>query len=78
MTDFVIDVYDLKKCFGARRVVNGLSLRVRGGEICGFLGANGSGKTTTIRMLCGLLSPNGGERHLLGTRYHPGSLADPL
>ena len=57
----VIDVRELRKSFGTRRVVDGLSLRVEAGEICGFLGANGSGKTTTIRMLCGLLTPDGGE-----------------
>ena len=61
MTDHVIDVHDLRKSFGARRVVDGLTLQVSQGEICGFLGANGSGKTTTIRMLCGLLVPDGGE-----------------
>src|ERR1700739_313801 len=57
----VIDVRDLRKSFGARKVVEGLSLKVEEGQICGFLGANGSGKTTTIRMLCGLLVPDGGE-----------------
>jgi ABC-type multidrug transport system ATPase subunit len=62
----VIDVRDLRKRFGAREVVSGLTLRVARGEICGFLGANGSGKTTTIRMLCGLLTPDGGEGTCLG------------
>jgi ABC-type multidrug transport system ATPase subunit len=66
MTDRVIDVRDLHKSFGARRVVDGLSLQVSRGEICGFLGANGSGKTTTIRMLCGLLVPDSGEGSCLG------------
>ena len=66
MTDFVIDVRDLCKSFGTRRVVDGLSLQVGKGEICGFLGANGSGKTTTIRMLCGLLVPDGGSGTCLG------------
>src|SRR6266853_4350094 len=66
MNDFVIDVHDLRKSFGARKVVDGLSLQVRQGEICGFLGANGSGKTTTIRMLCGLLTPDGGGGTCLG------------
>ena len=60
MTDFVIDVHNLQKSFGTRRVVDRLTLQVANGEICGFLGANGSGKTTTIRMLCGLLVPDGG------------------
>ena len=55
MSDYVIDVRDLRKSFGDLKVVEGLNLQVAEGEICGFLGANGSGKTTTIRMLCGLL-----------------------
>src|SRR5579863_1243694 len=66
MTRFVIDVHDLHKSFGARKVVEGLTLQVAEGEICGFLGANGSGKTTTIRMLCGLLTPDGGGGTCLG------------
>jgi ABC-type multidrug transport system ATPase subunit len=66
MTEYVIDVRDLRKSFGARRVVDGLTLQVAKGEICGFLGANGSGKTTTIRMLCGLLLPDGGAGTCLG------------
>ncbi len=66
MTDFTIDVRDLRKSFGARKVVDGLTLQVGRGEICGFLGANGSGKTTTIRMLCGLLVPDGGSGTCLG------------
>jgi ABC-2 type transport system ATP-binding protein len=66
MTDYVIDVRDLSKSFGARRVVAGLTLQVTKGEVCGFLGANGSGKTTTIRMLCGLLKPDAGQGTCLG------------
>jgi ABC-type multidrug transport system ATPase subunit len=66
MTDYVIDVRDLRKSFGARKVVEGLTLQVAKGEICGFLGANGSGKTTTIRMLCGLLVPDAGAGECIG------------
>ncbi len=66
MTNLVIDVRELRKSFGARKVVDGLTLQVAKSEICGFLGANGSGKTTTIRMLCGLLTPDGGEGTCLG------------
>ncbi len=66
MTTLVIDVHDLRKGFGSRTVVDGLTLQVEQGEICGFLGANGSGKTTTIRMLCGLLVPNAGTGTCLG------------
>jgi ABC-2 type transport system ATP-binding protein len=66
MNGLVIDVRELRKSFGTRRVVDGLTLQVARSEICGFLGANGSGKTTTIRMLCGLLVPDGGEGTCLG------------
>ena len=66
MNDLTIDARDLRKSFGTRRVVDGLTLQVAKGQICGFLGANGSGKTTTIRMLCGLLVPDGGEGTCLG------------
>jgi ABC-type multidrug transport system ATPase subunit len=66
MNGFVIDVHSLQKSFGNRKVVDGLSLQVAEGEVCGFLGANGSGKTTTIRMLCGLLTPDGGQGTCLG------------
>ena len=66
MTALAIDVHDLRKSFGARPVIDGLTLQVPEGEICGFLGGNGSGKTTTIRMLCGLLRPDGGGGTCLG------------
>ena len=62
----VIDVTDLNKHFGDKHVVNKLSLQVRKGEIFGFLGPNGSGKTTSIRMLCGLLTPDSGRGTCLG------------
>ncbi|HVZ10346.1 ABC transporter ATP-binding protein [Rhodopila sp.] len=61
-----IDVHGLCKSFGTRKVVDGLTLTVPEGEICGFLGGNGSGKTTTIRMLCGLLTPDAGSGTCLG------------
>jgi ABC-2 type transport system ATP-binding protein len=62
----VIDVRDVTKKFGARTVVNHIAMQVRPGEIYGFLGPNGSGKTTFLRMLCGLLKPDGGEGSCLG------------
>jgi ABC-2 type transport system ATP-binding protein len=64
--DIVIDVRGLTKKFDGRAVVRDLSMQVRRGTIYGFLGPNGSGKTTTIRMLCGLLTPDGGEGTCLG------------
>jgi ABC-2 type transport system ATP-binding protein len=64
--DIVIDVHGLTKTFGDRPVVRNLSMQVRRGQIYGFLGPNGSGKTTTIRMLCGLLTPDSGTGTCLG------------
>ncbi len=64
--DFVIDVTGVTKRFGARTVVDQVDLQVRRGEIYGFLGPNGSGKTTFIRMLCGLLTPDSGAGTCLG------------
>ena len=66
MTDLAIDVRGLTKKYGARTVVDHVDLQVPKGTICGFLGPNGSGKTTTIRMLCGLLKPDAGEGTCLG------------
>ena len=64
--DIAIDVHGLSKSFGGREVVHDLSMQVKRGTIYGFLGPNGSGKTTTIRMLCGLLTPDSGEGTCLG------------
>jgi ABC-2 type transport system ATP-binding protein len=64
--DIAIDVQGLTKSFGGRKVVENLSMRVKRGSIYGFLGPNGSGKTTTIRMLCGLLTPDSGNGTCLG------------
>ena len=64
--DVVIAVRGLNKHFGANHAVRDLALTVRRGEIFGFLGPNGSGKTTSIRMLCGLLTPDSGEGTCLG------------
>ena len=61
-----IDVKGLSKSFVGREVVHDLSMQVKRGTIYGFLGPNGSGKTTTIRMLCGLLTPDSGEGTCLG------------
>ncbi len=65
-SDYAIDVQGLSKHFGDKHVVNNVTIRVRKGEIFGFLGPNGSGKTTTIRMMCGLLKPDSGAGTCLG------------
>ncbi len=64
--NLVIDVQGITKRFGGRVVVDGLDMQVGRGEIHGFLGPNGSGKTTFIRMLCGLLTPDAGRGTCLG------------
>jgi ABC-2 type transport system ATP-binding protein len=65
-SDIAIEARGLSKSFGGREVVHDLSMQVKRGSIYGFLGPNGSGKTTTIRMLCGLLTPDSGEGTCLG------------
>ena len=64
--EFSIDVKDLNKSFGSKHVVRDLSLQVPRGQIFGFLGPNGSGKTTSIRLLCGLLTADSGSGTCLG------------
>ena len=82
---FAIDVKGLTKRFGHKLAVDHIDVAVPTGQVWGFLGPNGSGKTTTIRMLCGLLRPDEGTRHLPGARFPhpvrsdqaPGRLYDP-
>jgi ABC-2 type transport system ATP-binding protein len=64
--DLAIDVHGLTKRFGSKVAVNAIDIAVPDGEVWGFLGPNGSGKTTTIRMLCGLLRPDAGTGTCLG------------
>ena len=66
MSDSAIEVRALRKVFGHLVAVEGLSLSVKRGEVFGLLGPNGSGKTTTIRMLCGLLTPTSGTAIVAG------------
>jgi ABC-2 type transport system ATP-binding protein len=66
VTNLAIDVRGLNKSFGDKHVVQDVSIQVAEGRICGFLGPNGSGKTTTLRMLCGLLTPDSGQGACLG------------
>ena len=68
-SDFAIDVRGVTKKFGDRTVVNDIAMQVRPGEIYGFLGPNGSGKTTFLRMLCGLLKPDAGSGQCLGLDF---------
>ncbi|ADL49847.1 ABC transporter ATP-binding protein [Clostridium cellulovorans] len=62
----VLEVKDLRKGFGKREIIKGISFNVKEGEIFGFLGPNGAGKTTTIRMLVGLIKPNSGSITIMG------------
>jgi ABC-2 type transport system ATP-binding protein len=64
--EYAIDVHNLNKHFGDKHVVNDVTLQVARGEIFGFLGPNGSGKTTSIRLMCGLLTPDSGTGTCLG------------
>lgn len=66
MSDYSISVENLTKKFGSFTAVDSISFEVKPGEIFGFLGANGAGKTTAIRMLCGLLHPTSGKAHVAG------------
>jgi len=65
-SDYAVEVHELTKKFGDFTAVNRITFQVRTGEIFGFLGPNGSGKTTTIRMLLGLLRPTAGQARVLG------------
>jgi ABC-2 type transport system ATP-binding protein len=65
MSENCIEVIKLNKRFGNNHVVKDFSLKVKKGEIYGFLGPNGSGKTTSIRMMCGLITPDSGSGHCL-------------
>ncbi|CAN7462379.1 ABC transporter ATP-binding protein [Phenylobacterium sp. LjRoot219] len=70
-----IDVRGLNKSFGDKHVVRDVSITVEEGRITGFLGPNGSGKTTTLRLLCGLLTPDSGEGEVLGLNFRTQSEA---
>lgn len=76
MTETVIDIQHLKKYYGKHMGAEDVSLSVRKGEIFGFLGSNGAGKSTTIRCLLGLIKPSSGQMKLFGGRY--GSLTENL
>jgi ABC-2 type transport system ATP-binding protein len=65
---YAVDIEDVSKSFGALKALNGVTLRVRRGEIYGLLGPNGAGKTTLIRLVCGLLEAHAGTVTVLGQR----------
>ncbi len=73
MNEVVLEAEGLTKAYGDVQAVKGISFRVKRGEIFGLLGPNGAGKTTTISMLTGLIEPDSGEIHLLGSRFTPHS-----
>ena len=64
----MISVSELKKFFGDIKAVNGISFKVKKGEVFGLLGPNGAGKTTTIKLLLGLLEPNHGDISIMGLK----------
>lgn len=66
MSDFAIDIHSLSKCFNGRKIIDDFAIQVPKGKIYGFLGPNGSGKTTTIRLICGLLKADAGEGTCMG------------
>ena len=67
----IVEIKNFKMAFDGKTVISDLSFNVRKGEIFGFLGSNGSGKTTTIRALLGLYVPTGGELLVDGKKYNP-------
>ena len=69
-SESLVAVTDLTKRYARRVAVDRLSLRLQPGEVAGLVGSNGSGKTTTLRMLAGILKPDEGSR--TGTRFRPG------
>ena len=72
---YAIDVKGLSKKFGSKTIVDNVDIRVKKGQVCGFLGPNGSGKTTVMRMLCGLLKADAGDGRCLGLDFNANALA---
>ncbi len=68
--EIMVEARDLVKSFGEVRAVNGVSFRVKRGEIYGLLGPNGAGKTTTVRMVTGIIAPDSGEAYIMGYNVH--------
>jgi ABC-2 type transport system ATP-binding protein len=74
-TDLIISTENLTKTYGKRQIVSNLNLAVPGGSICGFLGANGAGKSTTIKLLLGLVKPTSGVGRVFGQNIVTDSVA---
>ena len=74
MSDRVVDVHGLAKTYDGRQVVREVTMRVRPGDLLGLVGANGGGKTTTLRMLAGLVAPDAGTGFVLGSPVHSGAV----
>lgn len=66
MPELVFEANDITKVYGEKKALNRVSMKIKRGEIYGFIGENGAGKTTMIRLLAGLAEPTGGELHLFG------------
>jgi len=66
MTNFLVSALNLKKSFGSTQAVDGVSLQIKPGEIYGLVGADGAGKTTTMRLLVGALKADAGEINICG------------
>ena len=62
----ILELNNLTKSVGKRRIIDGISLKINSGEVVGFLGPNGSGKTTTIKLITGLLFPDSGDVKICG------------
>ncbi|TNE58584.1 MAG: ABC transporter ATP-binding protein [Bacteroidetes bacterium] len=73
MSEYIVEINNLQKAFGDFKALDGLDLQVRRGEIFGFLGCNGAGKSTTIRCMLGLIKPDAGEIRFDGKPVQPGS-----
>jgi ABC-2 type transport system ATP-binding protein len=67
-TEYAAETRDLTMLFGKFKALDNLSLRIQRGIIYGLLGPNGAGKTTAVKILCGLLTPTGGQAYVLGTK----------
>lgn len=66
MAEFMLEIENLKKSFGAKQAVKGLTFTLQKGEVLGFLGPNGAGKSTTMRMIAGVLEPDEGDARIAG------------